>query len=274
MLLSTPATILGLSLATIASAFCGTPEASEAGHAAHLALRAMEAESHGTGSLLARQGSAESIQVYVHVIRDSESDNVPAGDIEEQISVLSEVYATAGYDFYVAASDATIMPNLGPLAPGNAADRRIKEELRRGGAADLNLYIVNNVEAGGAYSTYPWDYQQNPTLDGVVIARAYIPSGTQQGYNTGRSAGHEVGHWLGLYHTFEAGCNEPGDRVDDTPFQASGTTGCPEGRDSCPQAGPDPIHNHMDTSTDACRTEFTSGQVRRMQAAAREYRGI
>jgi hypothetical protein len=47
---------------------------------------------------------------------------------------------------------ATIIPNLGPLAPGNAADRGVKQELRRGGVADLNLYSVNIVESDGGYS--------------------------------------------------------------------------------------------------------------------------
>jgi hypothetical protein len=52
----------------------------------------------------------------------------------------------------LAGLDATIIPNLGPLAPSNAADRRVKQELRRGGVADLNLYIVNSVKSDGGYS--------------------------------------------------------------------------------------------------------------------------
>ncbi len=66
---------------------------------------------------------------------------------------------------------------------------------------------------------------------------------------------------------------EPGDSVDDTPFQATPTEGCPERRDSCAAAGEDPIHNFMDYAHDRCMNQFTAGQGLRMRQAWVTYRG-
>ena len=57
---------------------------------------------------------------------------------------------------------------------------------------------------------------------------------------------HELGHWLGLYHTFEGGCTGVGDNVDDTSPEASGAEGCPVGRKSCAASKfEDPIREYL-----------------------------
>ncbi|KAH6904667.1 pregnancy-associated plasma protein-A-domain-containing protein [Coprinopsis sp. MPI-PUGE-AT-0042] len=101
--------------------------------------------------------------------------------------------------------------------------------------------------------------------------------GTNSQFNDGRYLTHEVGHWVGLYHTFEGySCTGAGDYVDDTPAQASPSnpndSSCMS-RDTCPGvAGVDPITSFMDYSHSACQTQFTNGQVNRMRAALNQFR--
>ena len=145
----------------------------------------------------------------------------------------------------------------------------MKEALQTGDARTLNLYSTS----GGGF--LGWAYlpedrhvaeERRARRDRDPL-RAPFRAVTIANFNLGHTATHEVGHWLGPRAHVRAGLQRHGDYVDDTPAQKVPTNGCPEGQDTCREAGLDPIHNYMDYSYDTCYWEFTAGQTQRMRDA-------
>jgi len=216
------------------------------------------------------------ISVYVHVITASNGQGAPSsGQINSQINVLNAAYAPWGWQFALVSTDTTANDAWYNLAEGSAAERQMKEALHKGTADDLNIYTANLLNDLLGWATFPSGYASSPSQDGVVVLNESLPGGDASPYNLGDTATHEIGHWMGLYHTFQGGCSKSNDLVDDTPAEQGPAFGCPTGRDTCGGrwgAGLDPIQNFMDYSDDACMFEFTAGQDARMDAQFSAYR--
>lgn len=221
--------------------------------------------------------SGGTINVYFHVIR--KGTGVSNGDItttmiNNQMSVLNNAYANWGWSFNLVSVDRTTNATWYNGCYGSS-ESAMKNALRKGTADDLNIYTCN--PSGGilGYATFPSSYSSQPKLDGVVLLYSSVPGGTAAPYNLGDTGTHEVGHWMGLYHTFQGGCassSSGGDGVADTPAERSAAYGCPTGRNTCSSAGVDPITNFMDYTDDSCMFTFTAGQDARMDSLFTTYR--
>jgi hypothetical protein len=239
-------------------------------------------DNHAAKAATASAATTTTIPVAFHVVRRATgiaNGNVPLSQIKAQIAVLNESYGgdTGGDDtsfaFTLESTDRTTKPRwFDDLVPGSQAEANMKRKLRDGGAGTLNIYTANLGAGLLGWATFPWEYEDRPAFDGVVILFSSVPGGTAAPYNEGDTATHEVGHWLGLLHTFQGGCLGEGDLVADTPAEASPAFGCPAGRDTCEAPGTDPITNFMDYTDDPCMFEFTAGQSVRMVGAWTAFR--
>lgn len=221
--------------------------------------------------------ASHNIPVYIHRIHASDGSGgvVTSQQVSDQMNVLNSAFAGSSFSFTLAGVSDTNNNSWFTAGPGTTAERDMKQALRQGGSNTLNIY-TNNMGGGLlGWATFPSSYASQPKLDGVVILSGSLPGGSASPYNLGDTATHEVGHWMGLYHTFQGGCQRNNDFVADTAAERSPAFGCPTGRDSCTgrkYPGRDPIENFMDYTDDSCMFEFTAGQVARMDAQWAAYR--
>ena len=228
----------------------------------------------------AQAGTPITVPTWFHVLRAGtgfENGDVPDSMIEAQIQVLNDAFsgasggASSPFQFELEGVTRTTNADWFNMKVSSGAEKKAKRTLRRGGADTLNLYSVQNeLLLGWAY--FPSGYASRPYIDGVVLNFESLPGGPLVKYSEGDTGPHEVGHWLGLYHTFDSGCSSHGDYVDDTAPEKSPAFDCPVGRDTCKKSGLDPITNFMDYSQDSCMFEFTAEQVSRMEGMWATYR--
>jgi hypothetical protein len=257
------------------------------------------------------------IPVVVNVVHQNGPENITDMQVISQINALNTYYEDYGVQFCLATKKGTV--NLTTIStpsgitsstPGifhyynptltNHDVSQINSLAAVGASlpADnyLRIWVVKSITSASVppgsiiqgYSSFPGNYGYT---DGIVMDyRAFgdiatCGCSTLASYSQlGRIAVHEVGHYLGLYHTFQDGCAgmnsstcaSQGDRVCDTPpVAAPGNTGCPSaGWNTCSEIPnlPDDIHNYMDYVDEGCMTGFTPGQKDRMDASISLYR--
>jgi hypothetical protein len=232
------------------------------------------------------------IPVVVHVLYKDASRAVSDAQIRSQIAVLNKdfrrknsdavntperfqsIAADVEIEFYLATADPKGRATTGIVRRQTSianfvTNDRIKFSSQGGDDAwDSKSYLniwVGNLVAGAGYSSMPGS---DEAKDGIVISQASFGVISGGGnYSGGRTATHEVGHWLGLKHIWgDASCGDDG--VYDTPQQAGYTQGCPTTfRSTCDNGlTGDMYMNFMDYTNDACMNLFTLGQKQRMHA--------
>ena len=244
------------------------------------------------------------IPVVVHVVWNTNAENISDAQVFSQIDVLNADFRRNNNDanntpsyFQNVAADTEIEFCLANIAPNGSSTTGITRtqtsltsfsissdnmKSTSSGGIDpwpqddyLNIWVC---DLGGGllgYATPPSNWP-NPN-DGVVIGYRYFGTTgvVQAPYNKGRTATHEVGHWLNLDHVWgDSNCGN--DNCGDTPTQQSANYGCPNGISSsnCNGNGNygDMYMNYMDYTNDACMNLFTQDQKNRMIAAINQYR--
>jgi PKD repeat protein len=242
-------------------------------------------------------GTVYTIKVVFHIVRKTDgTGEISDSLIQSQLAILNEDFRSlvgtpgdpgvdTGIQFVLATTDPSGNPTTGIVRhtnntwfadPGPGAFNAMKQAINWDPTRYLNVY-TNDAAGNLGYATFPQesagDYE-----DGVVLLWSSVGRNAPSGgiYNQGRTGTHEIGHWLGLFHTFQGGCGTAsapyttGDLIADTNRQQSANFDCPVGATSCSVTSP--IRNYMNYTQDTCMWEFTAEQANRMRCSLTSYR--
>jgi PKD repeat protein len=235
------------------------------------------------------------IPVMFYIVYDPAipSSNIPDSQVDSQLDALNDYFFDYGIKFCKATKAGTSPLNaisrfgVASLASHDSAtEQAALVNLTGNATADkyLRIWIVNTIDGPTspiqAYSSLaPY---VSFAFDGIVIKNSVFGNENDPlcncsllyRKNTGKTLVHEIGHYLGLFHTFAGGCSTPnnnclldGDHICDTPAVASANYECVAGTNSCtdsPVDNPDHLINYMDYGDDNCVSVFTAGQADRM----------
>lgn len=289
---------------------CGSLQKMEQSLAEHPELRAeYESIQYNEAQMISQNAFNKvtgviTIPVVVHVLYRTTAGNISQTRVQEQIDVLNLDYARQNADttltpagFKSVAGDCQIQFCLATRDPqGNTTDGIIRTQTTTSNIGNTNQYYgatngspawdrtkYMNIwvcEIGGGILGFAYKPGTAPaSYDGIVIDYRYFgKTGASAPFNRGRTATHEVGHWLGLDHIWgdDGNACSGSDGVADTPNQADEYYNCPTFPqfDACtPSGNGNMFMNYMDYVNDACMNMFTQGQCAKMNTALSGTRG-
>lgn len=251
-----------------------------------LAIRMNQIEAFTQNALLTKRlvNGKVVIPVIVNVLYRTAAENISDAQIQSQIDVLNKDFTATNSDFSnTPAEFAGVAANVGitfelvkinrkSTTKSSWGTRDAMKSTKKGGlnptspTTNLNLWVCT---IGGGILGYAQFPGGSSATDGVVIDSKYFGlSGTANyPYNLGRTASHEVGHWMNLRHIWgDASCGS--DLVSDTPVAKTANYGVPVYPyvSTCLPAHNEMTMNYMDYTDDRGMFMFTNGQKSRMSA--------